>query len=115
MNDDSFFSAPQLKRDPLGSDSVTTLPLVVIPEDRRQRELRRALAHAGAEHRNPSHLVGLGLVCVGWVVLGCLLVGLGFHLTDPDRAEAAFLAGILVGNGGPAWTLLISYWLDQQS
>jgi hypothetical protein len=89
---------------------MTAMPLVVIPEPRRARELRRALQVARAERRDRRRVLVPGLLCGAWVFLGCLLVGLGFHLTDTDRAEAAFLAGILVGNGGPMWTLIVWQW-----
>jgi hypothetical protein len=93
---------------------MTAAPLAVIPEERKHQELRRALARARAEPLNGHHALSLALLCVLWVLVGCLLVGLGFHLTDPDRAEAAFLAGILVGNGGPAWTVIIWHWLAER-
>jgi hypothetical protein len=93
---------------------MTAVPLAVIPEGRRHQELRRALDRARAERLNRHHALLPALLCVVWVLLGCLLVGLDFHLTDPDRAEAAFLAGILVGNGGPAWTVIISHWLAER-
>lgn len=87
---------------------MTTAPLLIIPEERQRDELRRA-----REHVEPSvtrRAVGLTLQCAGWMVLGWLLLGWSFNLTDPDRAQAAFLGGLLVGNGGPAWTLVIAQW-----
>lgn len=48
------------------------------------------------------------------MVLGWFLLGLSFNLTDPDTSEAAFLGGLLVGNGGPAWTLILVYWHERQ-
>jgi len=89
---------------------MSAMPLVVIPEQRRARELRRALQLARAEERERWRFLVPALLCGAWMFLGCLLVGLGFHLTDADRAEAAFLAGILVGNGGPMWTLIVWRW-----
>lgn len=53
-------------------------------------------------------------MCLAWLLLGSTLLGLSFHVTDPDRAQAALLGALLVGNGGPAWTLLLSHWLAHQ-
>ncbi len=89
-------------------------PLVQIPEERKQQELRRAIARAGVEDPIRARLLLLAVLCLGWLLLGFALLGLSFHLTDPDRAQVALLAAILVGNGGPAWTLLLSHWLAHQ-
>ena len=90
------------------------MPLVVISEERKQRELQRALDIARSEGIDRRRFLFLMGICTGWVALGFLLLGLAFHLTDPDRAQTAFLSGVLVGNGGPAWTLIISHWLQSQ-
>ncbi len=47
--------------------------------------------------------------CVGSLLAGLALVGLGLHLRDPAWARIAFLSGLLVGNGGVLVTLLVSY------
>jgi len=88
--------------------------LVDIPEERKQHELRRAMARAGADSPVRARFLLLALLCMAWLLLGFALLGLSFHLTDPDRAQVALLAAILVDNGGPAWTLLLSHWLAQQ-
>jgi hypothetical protein len=93
---------------------MTALPLVQISEERRQRELRHALERSGADPAARRRFHVLVLFCLGCLFLGYGLLGLAFHLTDPDRAQAAFLAAILVANGGPAWTLVTSYCLAQQ-
>jgi len=90
------------------------MPLVVISEERKECELQRALDSARSEGIDRRHLLLLMAVCTGWVALGFVLLGLGFHLTDPDRAQAAFLSGVLAGNGGPAWTLILSHWIQSQ-
>ena len=94
---------------------MTVAPLLDIPEERKQQELRRVMDRAGSERGFGRHARSLVLVCVGWFLLGFGLIGLAFHLTDPDRARAAFLAGVLIGNGGPAFTLILSQWLQNQS
>ena len=94
---------------------MTVAPLLDIPEERKQQELRRARERAGSERAFGRHAQSLMLVCVGWLLLGFGLIGLAFHITDPDRALAAFLAGVLIGNGGPAFTLILSQWLQNQS
>ncbi|MGH7645163.1 MAG: hypothetical protein ACREMR_06215 [Gemmatimonadales bacterium] len=93
---------------------MTAAPLVQIPDERKQQELRRAMARAGGEDPVRARLLLLTTLCLGWLLLGFGLLGLSFHLTDPDRAQAALLGAILVGNGGPAWTLLLSHWLAHQ-
>ena len=87
---------------------MTAAPLLTIPEERQRDELRRALEQV--EPFVTRRFVSLTLQCAAWMVLGWFLLGLSFNLTDPDRAQAAFLGGLLVGNGGPAWTLVIAHW-----
>ena len=94
---------------------MTTLPLIDIPEERKQQELRRAANRAGAEPLLGRRARLLALVCFTWLLLGFGLLGLAFHLTDSDQAQAVCLAAILVGNGGPAWTLLLAQWSANQS
>src|SRR2546427_129793 len=94
---------------------MTTIPLIDIPEERKQQELRRATNHAGAAPLLGRRARLLALVCCAWLLLGFGLLGLAFHLTDSDQAQAAFLAAILVGNGGPAWTLVLAHWSANQT
>ena len=89
---------------------MTYVPLVTIPEERSRQELRRAIWHATPSRR----VLRLTVFCIAWLLLGFYLLGLSFHLTDPDLAQVAFFAGLLVGNGGPAWTVIIVLWLEQQ-
>jgi hypothetical protein len=89
---------------------MTYVPLVTIPEERSRQELRRAVQHATPSRR----FLWLALFCSAWLLLGLFLLGLSFHLANPDIAQVVFLVGILVGNGGPAWTLIIFFWLEQQ-
>jgi len=91
---------------------MTTIPLVELSEERKQRELRRAL---GYTHRpNTRRVLVLTSLCAAWMVLGWFLLALSFNLTQPDTAQAAFLAALLVGNGGPAWTLILAYWHEHR-
>lgn len=91
---------------------MTTVLLLTISEERKQQELRRVGGHAEPVVR--ARTLGLALLCSGWLLLGLALVGLSFHLNDGDRAQAALLAGLLVGNGGPSFTLIFAHWLEQQ-
>lgn len=91
---------------------MTTIPLVALSEERKQRELRRALDHA--QHPNTRRVLVLTSLCAVWMVLGWFLLALSFNLTQPDTAQAAFLAALLVGNGGPAWTLILAYWHEHR-
>ena len=78
---------------------MTTIPLLTLSEERRQRELRRALGHV--HPHNTRRFLALTCLCAGWMALGWFLLALSFNLTEPDTAQAAFLAALLVGNGGP--------------
>jgi len=91
---------------------MTALPLLTVSEERKQRELRRAVERAEPLVR--TRTLALMLLCGGWLLLGLALVGLSFHVTDGDRAQAALLGGLLVGNGGPSFTLILAHWLEQQ-
>lgn len=91
------------------------LPLVQISEERQQQELRRAIDRATIDRRSGRRFRLLALACLGWLLLGFALLGLAFHLTDPDRAQAALLAAFLVGYGGPAWTVIIAHWHSGES
>jgi hypothetical protein len=93
---------------------MIAVPLIVIPEDRKARELQRATDIAEGARRERLRFVLLVALCFAWVLIGFALVGLGLHLTDPDRAQVAFLGGILVAVGAPAWTLIIHYWIQNQ-
>lgn len=94
---------------------MTNAPLLDIPEERKQQELQRALDHAGSERSFGRDAQWVACLCVGWLFFGFGLLGVAFHLTDPDRAMATFLAGVLIGNGGPAFTLILWQWLRAQS
>ena len=59
--------------------------------------------------------VSSSCLCLVWALLGFALLGLGFHLTDPDRAQAALLLAFLVGYGGPAWTVILAHWSADRS
>src|SRR5438132_13975172 len=110
--------AALLRRTSLGSDQCRRddhYPLIDIPEERKQQELRRATNHAGAAPLLGRRARLLALVCCAWLLLGFGLLGLAFPLTDSDQAQAAFLAAILVGNGGPAWTLVLAHWSANQT
>jgi hypothetical protein len=90
-------------------------PLVQISEERQQQELRRAIDLAAGERRSARRFRLLALACLGWLLLGFVLLGLAFHLADPDRGQAALLAAFLVGYGGPAWTVILAHWHFSES
>ena len=94
---------------------MTATPLIEIPEERKQQELRRAIAAADAEHRIGRRVRLVVVLCLVWALLGFALLGLGFHLTDPDRAQAALLLAFLAGYGGPAWTVIFAHWSVDRS
>ena len=86
---------------------MTATPLIQVTEERKEQELRRALGAATADARAGRRVRLLALLGFVWVLLGFAFLGLGFHLTDPDRAQAAFLLAFLVAYGGPAWTVIL--------
>ncbi|MGH7700473.1 MAG: hypothetical protein ACREMJ_08175 [Gemmatimonadales bacterium] len=86
--------------------------LLDIPEARRAAEVRRAEVGGLAHRVSRRRLRILVVVCFGWLLAGIGLLGLSFHLTDDDRAQAALLAALLVGDGGPLFTLLLAHWWD---
>jgi hypothetical protein len=86
------------------------VPLLAIPERRRQYELRRAEDIARGSRRDRSRVLLLGGLCLVWWLVGVALLGLSWHLTDGDLARAALYGGLLVGNGGPWFTLVLAYW-----
>lgn len=87
-------------------------PLLVIPEARRATEVRRAEAGGLAEHVSRRRVRIVVSICFAWLLAGIGLLGLRFHLTDGDRAQAALLAALLVGDGGPLFTLLLAHWWE---
>ena len=85
-------------------------PLLVLSEERLQREVQRALAMAAATHhelvRNRWLIAASLLEFAG----GLTLMGLGFHVTDEDFGQALFLGGLIVGYLGPVWTWILANW-----
>jgi hypothetical protein len=69
---------------------------------------------ADARRRRRRRLAARIAGCVGSLLAGLALMGLGLHLRDPAWARIAFLSGLLVGNGGVLVTLLVSYEHDRR-
>lgn len=81
-------------------------PTLCLSPERQAEELRRAL-NAGGDHRLWRRRVARHVAaCVVLFLAGVSLVGLSWHLTDGDQAQAALYAGFLVGWNGPAFVLL---------
>ena len=76
---------------------MTVGPRIESPSARASRRRRRRA------------LIARVAGCVGSLLAGLALMGLGMHLDDPSWGRIAFLSGLLVGNGGVLVTLLVSY------
>jgi hypothetical protein len=90
-------------------------PLLILPEARIQRELQHAqLAAAQMQtyRRQLRRVIGL---CVIEVLVGYGFGVLAFHVHGEELGRAMYLAATLMITGGPAWTLLIWHWLENQS
>ena len=76
-----------LAADPLSPTGAitTTIPLLVVSEERKQQELRRTgdRLEPGTRRRT----LVLTMLCIAWLLTGYGLIGLSFHLTDGDRAR----------------------------
>jgi hypothetical protein len=57
---------------------------------------RRALFRASAE-------------CLIGAAIGAVIIGAGWHTTDPDWGHICVLAGLIVGYGGITWALARAY------
>lgn len=69
-------------------------------------------AEAGAVTRRDLTLTALH--CVFWCVLGAVVMAIGFHVWAVTArqwalAYGAFYLGLVIGTGGPAFTLLLAY------
>lgn len=85
------------------------MPLVTISARQREAELRRAAEREAWErsHRRGKLMV-LGL-CVGWNLVGIMIMGFGMADSDPARAMGLFALGPFVGYGGMAVTALVYF------
>jgi hypothetical protein len=81
------------------------LPRHILEEQARQR----AAEHEVAQRDTLWDHVRTALTCVFWAALGIALLGLSFHTTDLALGNAAFAAGLGIGNGGIIFTLLAAY------
>ena len=89
---------------------MTTQPLLVLSEQRIQQEVRRAIA-ATADTRYDTRRTRLIVAaCTLEFLAGQALMVLGYHVTGEDFGQALFLAGLMVGYLGPAWTCILVNW-----
>ncbi len=112
-NDYSFTSAPQLKRDPLGSQMPA---LLVLSDARVAEEIRHAedvvAAEANWYRARRERVCWLMLRAASIYVAGGLLAWSSFALTG-DAAQIALWGGLLLNNAGP---LVFGYdfWMREQ-
>ena len=70
---------------------------------------RRAEEHVEARRVTRRDLAWTAVQCVLWGALGLLLIAWSLHMTDPVFGEAAFFAGLGIGNGGWLFSVLAAY------
>ena len=68
--------------------------------------VRRAAAEEEADRIRPRAVLRGIAACVGWCALGIFLILWSAHTTDALHGRMAFFAGLGIGNGGIAFTLL---------
>jgi hypothetical protein len=76
------------------------------PEERGRELLALERQFTRAERRATARTIG---ACFFWLLLGLYLLGLSVHLTDMRYAVTAFWAGLLVGNGGILFSLVMAW------
>jgi uncharacterized membrane protein len=83
------------------------VPLLVIPEAQRQRELKRAEAHAAYERQRWREKLVILVIIAFWNLVGLWVIGMSMATTDPVRGEALMVLGTSLGYGGMALSLLL--------
>jgi fatty acid desaturase len=76
------------------------------PEERARELLALERQFTREERLATARTIG---ACFLWLVLGLYLLGLSVHLTDKRYAYTAFWAGLLVGNGGILFSLVMAW------
>jgi len=66
---------------------MTVAPLLVIPEERKQQEIRRAMARVDSESTFGRRAQWLALLCAGWLLLGFGFIGLRSTSPTPTAPE----------------------------
>lgn len=88
--------------------------LLVLSDERIAAELRRIVELDALERRFRRRQLGT-IASAGVAYLaGIGVVGVGWNVTDPDRAKILFWLGLLVAIGGPT-TIGYRWWLREQS
>ena len=80
----------------------------------RQEELERIAEERLRSEREGARverwdLIRTGLQCVGFCVLGLVIMFFGFSVTDLQIGRALLWAGMAIGYAGMAYTLLSAY------
>jgi len=90
------------------------IPLIALAPERVEREIKNA--HLAAEQmlQYRRRLARVLWLCVAEWVAGYFLGMLVFHVTDESLGHILLLAAFLVILMGPAWTLILWHWLDEQ-
>lgn len=84
-------------------------PLVVIPEERRARELRRAQEREFLEGSSSRPVWICLLLLAAWQLIGAAFMLASFNVVEPRIAEVLFSASFAVGYGGAFFSLIAYY------
>lgn len=76
------------------------------PEERAKELLTLERQFTREERLATARTIG---ACFFWLLLGLYLLGLSFHLTDMRFAYTAFWGGLLLGNGGILFSLVMAW------
>lgn len=86
-----------------------TLHVPIGREARIAMEIRRAEQIEQAAREQRRFFWKMGFVYLGWLLLGCVIMGYSFHTTNQDHAKLAFQMCFLVGYGGMYFTTIWAY------
>ncbi len=84
-------------------------PLLVIPEERRARELRRAQERELLEGSSGRPVWICLLILVAWQLIGAALMLASFNVSQRRIADVLFSASFAVGYGGAFFSLIAYY------
>jgi len=89
-------------------------PLVTIPLERQQAELRRAQEREASERLQIRPILVILAVCFLWQLAGAGLMLASAHTTDVRIGNALFAAAFAVGYGGAFFSLVVFYVRGQE-
>ncbi|MFN2315823.1 MAG: hypothetical protein ABR551_11065 [Gemmatimonadales bacterium] len=85
------------------------MPLVTISPRQREAEIRRAAENEAWERAHRRGKLVVLLLCLGWNLVGMVIMGLGMADSNPERAMGLFALGPFIGYTGMGVTLLFYF------